>query len=397
MQVVKVVKAVKTVLDADNADNAARKILELIDLVETFECICPYLLRLAHTSATMWNAISRSKRIRPRFKDIQNFHKMITNYKGIGWFDYISIEYVPDYTSKIGIRIRMCKRSIGNRINTININQSLFDSNSVYRKAVIRANYDMMIKYKLGSSSVEVPSEVPDELPIDAINVIATHFEDLGETNDMCNKRYTLSQNIINIIHNELWNLILTALGNSNMCFSNVDLRDNDLITLPGNFNYINDKAYKVDLRGNPIVKIDPNLDNCVVRWDTECLLKPTIQNARKEWRIQHPINLAVVQNECRFPIELKKIQRSEEENVIWRLVGYAYGSENLNNSAIMNMLIDIYEKFHENGLNINCSEKNKDRLYRSYNPSIEHLFELENARHNKPDLNVCFRDFIID
>ena len=347
-------------------DTDKQKMLALIDFVETFECICPELLRFAHSCGTIWNAISTSKRISSRYKDIQNFHKMITYYKGIGWFDNISIEYKRDYTSKIGITIRMCVRSVEDHIKTITINQPLYDSSIEYKNAFTKANYDMMIKYNLGSSWK------------DAINVIANYIEDLGETSKMVYKRYTLYRNTIIIIHTELWNSILTALGDSNMCFSDVDLRNNNLRTLPDNFKYINDNAVRVDLRDNNIDVLPcQDLGQCIVDWKTECLFSRKIQDDRRIWRTEHPINFAVIQNYCFFPVGFRRIQRTDGGEIS-RFVGQSYRIEVFSDEESMDMIINIHEDFLKHGRDINCHVVNMDRLVRDYKPSHQRLLEIE-------------------
>jgi len=345
----------------DSKDIDMQKMLALIDFIETFECICPELLHLAEACGTIRKAISTSKRISSRFKDIQNFHKTIAYYKGIGWFKYI--EYKEHYNFEIEITIRMCERNVEDHIYTLGINQPLYDSSIEYRDALKKTSYDMMIKYGLGSWWEEDP-----------INVIAKHFEELGETTEMFNKRFALFKNTIMIVHTELWNSILTDLGNSNMCFSVVDLRCNNLKTLPLNFLYINDNANRVDLRNNDIVELPcQKLGQCIVDWKTHSLLSHEIHNGRIRWFRENPINVAVIQNHCYFPIEFRRIQRTDGGEIL-RFVGHSYSSGALSDDECM----EIINNIHENGEDINCSVVNTYRLYRSYDPSPQHLQEIE-------------------
>ena len=337
-----------------------QKMHRLIDFIETFEYNYPELLHLADACGTIRKAISMSKRISSRFKDIQNFHKTIAYYKGIGWFKYI--EYKEYYNFEIEITICMCERNVEDHIYTLGINQPLYDSSIEYRDALKKASYDMMIKYGLGSRWEKDP-----------INVIVKHFEELGETTEMFNKRFALFKNTIMIVHTELWNSILTDLGNSNMCFSVVDLRNNNLKTLPLNFLYINDNADRVDLRNNDIVELPcQKLDQCIVDWKTISLL-PEIHNRRIRWFTENPINVAVIQNHCYYPIEFLRIQQTDGSEIL-RFIGHSYGKEALSDEECMKIINDIHEK----GEDINCSVVNTNRLYRSYDPSPQHLQEIQ-------------------
>ena len=346
--------------DEDKATYKNR-IFALINIVITFEGVCPNLLFLAKACGTIRRAISTSDKISSRFKDRQNFNRMIAYHKSKGWFEYIYTESTKDYTSEIGLTIRMSKEIVEKRIASLAINKSLYDSSIEYKNAFIKANYDMMIKYNLGSSLE------------DPIIVVTKHFEDLGEIPEMYNKRMALFTNIIMIIHTELWNSILTDLGDSNMYFNTVDLRYNNLRTLSHNFRNINDNARKIDLRNNNIINLPcPELNQCVVDWNVHPLLSPNIQYDKIKYLKDHPIHFAMIQNYCPYPVEFRRI-RQTDGGTIWRFVGNSYNSEALSDEECMKIICDI----HENGEDINCSVVDT-QIFRTYDPSIQDLQEIE-------------------
>lgn len=348
---------------------------KLMFIIYNFTDYYPGLIELNVASKSTFEAIDNFSLLFKRNRELGQFLKI---YRGLGF--YIFLEMKKDNNSKFDCEISKLKISLNKQQIEYTVQNSMaIQTSQFYQDIVLKTNYKVMQDCNLG---LEIAKD-------DAKSFMDDHIMSLENGINKANIIWTIRKNIQENVHTYLWIDILSCSILRNFIIEGIlDLSHNDIQIIPDNF--VNIIAHKIDLRSNNLQQVPEEFKDmaCVILdYRQECMhLSQELQDERERFRTTNPINMITVQNYSSYPISLETTHR-EDVGDVSRLVGYSYGNENLSNSSIMNIII----KMHADGYDIHCNTEINRRLYRSYDPSDDHMTELVMERLINPDLS---RDF---
>jgi len=305
-------------------------------------------------------------------RDRNNFSEWLKNYRRLGFIITPEIKEI----NIINLRIEMNIRRVE---NVIIKSKDLLDS-ILYRKITSEANLEVIRKYN-------IEKEITEDY---AKNCMDEYLMSLVEGHEKWDIKYEIYRLIINKIHTYLWCDLLSSLGDFNI-EGTLDLRYNNIQIIPDNFTDVD--ASKIDLRDNNLKQVPDNFNDIVgyviLDYVAECrFLSQKEQDERKKFRIKNPIKMTAIENYVSFPISLVRTPR-EDVGDVYRLFGFSYGSENLSDAEIMQIIINM----HADGYDIHCNIKNV-QLYKDYKINNTQL-ELYYARLVDPLFRTDFSKFL--
>ena len=348
--------------------------VNLINIISSLTDIYDGLIELNVASRATFEAIDKSSLLFKRRRELGRFLK---KYRSLGFT--IKIEKKNNNNSKFTdeiIKIRLPKEQVND--NNIGI-----QNNEFYQSIVSETYYKVMQDRDLG---LEIAKD-------DAKSFMDDYIMGLENGMNKTNIILTIRKNIQENVHTYLWHNILSCSFLSNFIIGEtLDLRDNNLRQVPDNF--VKFSASKIDLRGNNLQQVPDgfeHMESVILEYEPECrYLSPEIQNKRDAFRIENPINMEAIIKSVHYQISLVTTRR-EDVGDVSRLVAGVYGNENLSNSSIMNIIINMHVDCND----IRCNTVNDIRLFRSYNKSDERMTQLAINRERDPRLMRNFYQYI--
>ena len=311
-----------------------------------------------------------------------NFSEWVENSRRLG-FIILEIKKTDDsnynFAKKININNLRIEMNIL-RVEDEIIKSKVLLNSKLYKKITSEANLEVIRKYN-------IEKEITEDY---AKSCMDEYLMSLVEGHEKWNIKYEIYRLIINKIHTYLWCDLLSSLGDFNI-EGTLDLRYNNIQIIPDNFTDV--VASKIDLRGNNLQQVPDNfkdMEGIILDYDAECrLLSQELQDKRKKFRIENPIKMTAIENYVPYPISLVRSSR-EDVGDVYRLFGFSYGSENLSDAEIMQIIINM----HADGYDIHCNIKN-NKLYKEYKKTNKHILELYYARLVDPLFRTDFSKFL--
>ena len=345
--------------------------VNLLNILSRLADKYPDLIDLNVASRATSKAICVSSFLFIRRREIGRF---LETYRSLGFT--INIEINKDDNSNFTYEIIKFKISLPKEDINIEI------QNNKFNQSIVSETYYKVMR--------DLGFEIAQD---DAKNFMDDYIMDLENGMNKTNIIRTIRKNIQENVHSYLWRNILTCSFLSTFIIGEtLDLRDNNLQEVPDNF--VKYSASKIDLRGNNLQQVPEGFEhmkNLILDYRTECrFLSEQIQNERERFRLENPININAIQKHDNCKIALIKTNRADVGDV-YRLVRNYYGKENLSDSEIMQIVINM----HANGINIHYDEVNEYQLTRDYNIRDDvRMTQLASARAINPNLKKDFSGY---
>jgi len=370
-----------------------KDIANLIAVINAVNSLCISLFLTALASKQIWSALKD----KPEFKRFQKIVKLLTNLDHGIVFSVIINKRIIYKPSESVVEKGCYHRTIWSIVKCLEKNPNVIDTMSV--KMIIYNQYTK--NTNMFSNNNVIPNLEYQNSPYQNCGITQEVYTNIREetiAGNATKQDYDISMlnkfqiNIDRKVCTFLWCRFLSELVEVKIRVNTLDLSNNDIHELPGNFGNL--VTTRIILTGNNFTLPTEKYKNhsfLVLDWVN---YPSNIQKDKIEWLKRNPAHITYIQKCCNYRILFEKHYINDCE--IWRFIGLKNGLGNLTDNQSFQLLIDVHQYCRNTEIVRTSCNVDPLRVLIGYEPKPEQMNALNQERQNNSDFTYNFKDFVI-